>query len=224
MSDSVRPHGRQHARLPVLHYLLVCSDSCPLSWWCHPTISSFVIPCPPAFNLSEHQGLFQWVGSWNQMSEVLELQFQHQCFQWVSELIPLLRPLKFTAHWIFNHHCGSWNLSLQHVGARSSTRDGTGLPTLGVQSLSHWTTGKILHLSCLSQAWRIHLQFLGQMYYFMSVYTCALPSAWNAVPFSQWLNTLHLFSLLQMSFSLPDPRTIPWFDHLDLSYICYYTV
>ena len=25
---------------PVLHYLQVCSDSCPLSWWCHPTISS----------------------------------------------------------------------------------------------------------------------------------------------------------------------------------------
>ena len=29
---------------PVLPYLLVCSDSCPLSWWCHPTISSSVIP------------------------------------------------------------------------------------------------------------------------------------------------------------------------------------
>jgi len=29
---------------PVLPYLLVCSDSCPSSWWCHPTISSSVIP------------------------------------------------------------------------------------------------------------------------------------------------------------------------------------
>ena len=37
-----------------------CSDSCPSSRWCHPTISSSVAPSPPAFNLSQHQGLFQW--------------------------------------------------------------------------------------------------------------------------------------------------------------------
>ena len=40
-------------------------------------------PSPPAFNLSQHQGLFQWVGSWHQMAKVLELQLQHQSFQWV---------------------------------------------------------------------------------------------------------------------------------------------
>ena len=38
------PHGLQHTRLPVLHHLPVCSNSCPLSQWCHPTISSYVIP------------------------------------------------------------------------------------------------------------------------------------------------------------------------------------
>ena len=32
------------ASFPVLHYLPVCSNSCPLSWWCHPTISSSVTP------------------------------------------------------------------------------------------------------------------------------------------------------------------------------------
>ena len=36
---------------------------------------------PFAFNLSQHQDLFQWVGSWHQMAEDLELQFQHQFFQ-----------------------------------------------------------------------------------------------------------------------------------------------
>ena len=35
----------------------------------------------PAFNLSQHQGLFQWVGSWHQVAKVLELQLQHQSFQ-----------------------------------------------------------------------------------------------------------------------------------------------
>ena len=44
MSDSLRPHGLQHTRLPVLHYLLICPDSCPLSRWCHPTILPSAIP------------------------------------------------------------------------------------------------------------------------------------------------------------------------------------
>ena len=40
-------------------------------------------PSPPAFNLSQHQGLFQWVGSLHQVAKVLELQLQHQSFQWI---------------------------------------------------------------------------------------------------------------------------------------------
>ena len=36
-----------------------------------------------ALNLSQHQGLFQWVGSSHQMAKVLELQLQHQSFQWI---------------------------------------------------------------------------------------------------------------------------------------------
>ena len=45
MSDSLRPHGREHARLPCPSLSpRVCSDSCPLSRWCYPTISSSVIP------------------------------------------------------------------------------------------------------------------------------------------------------------------------------------
>ena len=39
------PHGLQHARLPCPSPIpRACSNSCPLSWWCHPTISSSVIP------------------------------------------------------------------------------------------------------------------------------------------------------------------------------------
>ena len=38
-------------------------------------------PYPPAFSLSQHQGLFQWVNSSYQVAEILELQFQHQSFQ-----------------------------------------------------------------------------------------------------------------------------------------------
>ena len=45
LSDSLRPHGLQHARPPCPSPIPgVCSNSCPLSQWCHPTISSSVIP------------------------------------------------------------------------------------------------------------------------------------------------------------------------------------
>ena len=42
---TLRPHGLQHTRLPCPSSTPgACSDSCPSSWWCHPTISSSVIP------------------------------------------------------------------------------------------------------------------------------------------------------------------------------------
>ena len=44
VSDSLRPHGLQHARLPCPSPTPgAYSNSCPLSWWCHPTISSSVV-------------------------------------------------------------------------------------------------------------------------------------------------------------------------------------
>ena len=53
-------HGLQHARPPYLSQPpRACSNSCPLSWWCHPTISSSVIcfsSCPQSFSTS---GSFQ---------------------------------------------------------------------------------------------------------------------------------------------------------------------
>ena len=68
---------------PLLFTIRVCSDSCPLSQWCYLTISSSVptslFPC----NLSQRQGLFKWVYSSHQVAKVLELQLQHQSFQWI---------------------------------------------------------------------------------------------------------------------------------------------
>ena len=45
LSDSLLPHGLQHARLPCPSPTPTAySNSCPLHWWCHPTISSSVVP------------------------------------------------------------------------------------------------------------------------------------------------------------------------------------
>ena len=70
--------------LPVHHQLLELTQT--HVYWVsdaiqpsHPLLS----PSPPAFNLSQHQGLFQWVSSSHQVAKVLEFQLQHNSFQWI---------------------------------------------------------------------------------------------------------------------------------------------
>ena len=80
VSDSLWSHGLQHVRLPCPSPTpRGCSDSCSLSQWCHPTISSSIIP----FSSYLHQGISQGVSSSHQVAKVLEFQLQHQSFQWV---------------------------------------------------------------------------------------------------------------------------------------------
>ena len=43
-------------------------------------------PSPPALNLSQHQGLFQWVSPSHQVARILEFQLQHQSFQWIFKV------------------------------------------------------------------------------------------------------------------------------------------
>ena len=84
MFDTLQPHGLQHARLPCpsptpelaqTHVHRVVDAIQPS----HP-LSSL---SPLALNLSHHQDLFQWFSSSHQVSKVLELQLQHQSFQWI---------------------------------------------------------------------------------------------------------------------------------------------
>ena len=80
MSISLWPHGLQHARLPLpIASPGACPNSCPSSWWCHPTISSSVVPfssCLQSFPASQtlwiRWGLFSpFPRQGNQGSEVL---------------------------------------------------------------------------------------------------------------------------------------------------------
>ena len=60
MSDSLRPHGLQHSRLPYPSPTpTTYPNSCPLSWWCHPTISSSVVPFSSHLQFSPASGSFQ---------------------------------------------------------------------------------------------------------------------------------------------------------------------
>ena len=73
---------------PVLHYLPKFAQT-QVNW-----VSDAIQPSPPlsspspsALSLSQHQGLFQWVGCLLQVARVLELQVQGQAFQWVFRMI-----------------------------------------------------------------------------------------------------------------------------------------
>ena len=59
VSDSLRPHGLQHARLLCPSSTpRACSNSCPSSWWCHATISSSVVPFSPCLQSFPAWGSF----------------------------------------------------------------------------------------------------------------------------------------------------------------------
>ena len=61
MSHSLWLHGLQHARPPCpTPTPRAYWNSCPSSWWCHPTISFSVVPSPTTLNLSQHQDFLQW--------------------------------------------------------------------------------------------------------------------------------------------------------------------
>ena len=78
-------------------------------------------PSPPALNLFQHQGLFQWVNSSHEVSKVLELQLQHQSFQWTPRTDLLWDGL---------------------VGSPCSPRDSQeSSPALGIMGLPWWRRG-----------------------------------------------------------------------------------
>ena len=80
--------------LPVHHKLLDFIQT--HVHWVHDAFQSshpLSSPSPPAFNLSQHQGLFQWVNSSHQVAKVLKFQLQHQSFQWIF--------LRTNFQWIF---------------------------------------------------------------------------------------------------------------------------
>ena len=82
MSESLWPHGLQHAGFPVLHHHPEFAQT-HVHWVIYDIQPSHPLssPSPPASNLSQHQSLFQWVISSHQMTKVMNFQFQHHPFQ-----------------------------------------------------------------------------------------------------------------------------------------------
>ena len=80
---TLQPHGLQHARPPCPSPTpRVYPNLCPLSFWCHPTISFSVIPFSFCLQSLPASGFFPMRLLLHPVAKVLELQLQHHSFQW----------------------------------------------------------------------------------------------------------------------------------------------
>ena len=113
MSNSLQPHGLQHARLPCPYQLLEFAqtnvdDAIQPS---HPLSS----PSPPAFNLSQHQGHFQWISSLHQVPKYWSFSFS------ISPSNEYAGLISFRMHWFdFLAVQGTFKSLLQHHSSKVS--------------------------------------------------------------------------------------------------------
>ena len=138
LSDSLQLHGLQHSRLPCPSLSPgVCSNSCPLSQWCHPTIS------PSVSRFSSHpqyfpdHSLYQWVGSSPQVAQqsirasgsVLPMNNQGWFLLRLTDLIFQSKGLSrvFSSTTIQKH----WFFSIQLPAHEEDIRDKGSVPVLG---------------------------------------------------------------------------------------------
>ena len=128
--------------LPV-HYQLPELAQTHVHWVSDAILPSHPLPpsSPPTFNLSQHQGLCQWVNSLHQVTKVSELQLQHQSFQWT------FRTISFRMDWFdLLVVQGTLKSLLQHHSSKTSIL----LPSdFFIVQLSdpYMTTGKAIALT-----------------------------------------------------------------------------
>ena len=101
VSDSLWPHGLQHTRPPCPSPTLGAgSDSCPLSWWYHPTISSSVVPCSSCLHSFPASGSFsmsQFFTPGSQSTGVSVLWMYNEYSGLYNECLGLI---SFIIHWL----------------------------------------------------------------------------------------------------------------------------
>ena len=141
---TLQPNGLQNTRLPCPSLSpRACSDSSPLSQWCHPTI---IILCHPLL-LQSFPALwsFQWVSSSHQVAKVLALQLQHQSFQWILRT-------DFLQDWLVWSLCSPRDSQESSPTPQFKSINPLALSLLYGPTLTSMTTWKIIALTIWSFA------------------------------------------------------------------------
>ena len=150
VSNSLQLHGLQHPRLPCPSPIpRICSNSCPSSWWCHPIISSSVIPfssCLQSFPASESFLMSQFFASGGQSIEASASVLPMNIQEWfplgltglISQFKGLSRVFSSTTvekHQFFSAQLSLWSNSYPYV------------TTGKTMALTRWTfVGKVMPL------------------------------------------------------------------------------
>ena len=143
MSNSLRPHGLQHARLPCPSPTPgAYSNSCPSSQWCHPTISSSVVPFSSCLHSFPASGSFPMSQFFTSGSQSIEASAS------VSDLFPwILRTDCFRIDWLdLLAVQGTLKSHLQQCSLKAWIFQGS---AFFIAQLSHpcMTTGKTIALT-----------------------------------------------------------------------------
>ena len=103
VSNSLWPRGLQHARPPCPSPTpRACSNSYPLSQWCHPTISSSMAPFSSCLQSFPASGSFLISRLFTLSGQSIEASVQHQSFQWIFRI-------DFLLDWLVWSPCSPWN-------------------------------------------------------------------------------------------------------------------
>ena len=130
-----------HLQEPTQTYVHRVGDAIQPS---HPLSS----PSLPTFNLSQYQGLFQWVSSSHQVAKVLELQLQCQSFQWIfrTDSLGLTGLISLQSKSLLQHHSSKASI-LWHSAFFMVHLSHPSMTTGNTKALTRWTfVGKVMSL------------------------------------------------------------------------------
>ena len=158
VSDSLQPHGLQQTRLPCPSSTPgACLNSCLLSRWCHPTISSSVVPLSSCLQSFPASGSFQWVSSSYLVAKYWIFSFSISPFNEYSGLI------FFRIDWFDLVIQGTLKSPLQHHSSKASSLQHSAFFTV---QLSHpyMTTGKTIALTRQTFVGKVMSLLLNMLY------------------------------------------------------------
>ena len=161
-----------------------------------------------AFRLSQHQGLFQWLGFWHQVTKVLELQVQHQSFKWLFRV-------DFLQEWLVWSPCSPRTL-LQHHSWKASILWCSAFFTVQF-SHPYMTTGETIALTAHNFVGKVTSLLFNMLSRFVTAFlprSKHLLTSWLQSPSAVILeppkNSLSLFPLFLHLFTMKWRDWMPW--------------
>ena len=209
MSNFLQPYGLWHTRLPCRSLSpKACSNSCPLSWWCHPTISSSVASFS-CLNLSQHQGLsgesalhIRWPKYWSFSFSISPSNEYSGFISFRIDWFDLLA-VQGTLKSLLQHHSSKASI-LQHSAFFIVQFSNPYMTTGKTIALTRWTfVGKVMSLLFNMFSRLVIVVFQGASFNFMAAVTIYSD-------FGGPQNSLSIFPLFPHLFAMKWWDQMPW--------------